>query len=96
MTKHLRYYLRRSSELNALGYVYLCQQKIEDAINTFMLNTKIFPDDPNTYDSLGEAYYLDGQYQNAKVQYSKVRSLDPDNEHARKMIAKVNDALTKY
>ena len=42
--------------LNMLGYNFFQQGKTEEAISVFIVNTKLFPDLANTYDSLGEAY----------------------------------------
>jgi len=71
------------SEMNALGYQYLSEGKIKDAIDLFTLNTVAFPDAWNTYDSLGESYWKDGQVDNAIKNYERSLQLNPDNEYAR-------------
>lgn len=43
-------------QLNGLGYQLLRRKKITEAVAIFKLNTKMFPDDANAYDSLGDAY----------------------------------------
>ena len=44
--------------MNATGYSLLAAKKIDEAIEVFMVNVKLFPNAWNTYDSLGEAYAL--------------------------------------
>jgi tetratricopeptide (TPR) repeat protein len=47
--------------LNALGYQLLQEQKPKDAIEIFKLNVAAYPQSPNVYDSLADAYAADGQ-----------------------------------
>ncbi|MBU1096422.1 MAG: hypothetical protein KKB34_08070 [Bacteroidetes bacterium] len=44
------------NQINALGYEYLMNNLIEEAILLFNFNTEVFPEPFNVYDSLGEAY----------------------------------------
>jgi 3-oxoadipate enol-lactonase len=85
-TKHERepdVVLFEELEMNALGYQYLSDGKIKEAIELFTLNTIAFPDAWNTYDSLGESYWKDGQIDNAIKNYERSLQLNPDNEYAR-------------
>lgn len=75
--------------LNAIGYSFLAEGQPRDAIDVFKLNTQLFSDSPNTYDSLGEALFENGAIADALAQYQKVLTLDPDNSHARAMIEKI-------
>lgn len=42
--------------INSTGYTLLNAGKVEESIEVFKLNTEIFPDSANTYDSLSDAY----------------------------------------
>jgi uncharacterized protein len=56
--------------VNALGYNYLYNtKKIDKAITTFKENVKRFPKSANVYDSLGEAYENDNQFEKAEINY---------------------------
>ncbi|MEA2077222.1 MAG: alpha/beta hydrolase-fold protein [Candidatus Marinimicrobia bacterium] len=61
--------------LNNLGYGYMQNNDIENAIVIFKANTKYYPDSPNVYDSLGEAFETNGQLDLAKKNYKKAYDL---------------------
>ncbi len=65
------------AQLNSLGYQMLGQDRFDRAIKFLKLNVERFPADPNGYDSLGEAYKLSGDRENAIVNLRKSLSLDP-------------------
>ncbi len=71
--------------VNRVGYSML-QSKNEDdknkALAFFKLNTENFPDSYNAFDSLGEAYEMLGDKENAVIHYKKSLELHPGNEHA--------------
>jgi pimeloyl-ACP methyl ester carboxylesterase len=73
-------------EMNLLGYRYLQNGKIKDAIELFRLNATAFPDSWNAYDSLGEAYLLDGQKDLAIKYYEKSLELNPKNTNAQEKL----------
>lgn len=50
------YYNFNVGQLNALGYQLLGIKKLKEAIVVFKLNTEMFPEDANSFDSLGDAY----------------------------------------
>jgi tetratricopeptide (TPR) repeat protein len=64
-------------ELNAYGYQLLGEKKYTEAIDALKLNTVKHPDNPNTWDSLGEAYALSGDKKNAIMNFKKSLSLNP-------------------
>jgi hypothetical protein len=64
-------------ELNAYGYQLLNAKNFDKAIEVLTINTKRFPSDPNTFDSLGEAYALRGDKKNAIVNFKKSLSMSP-------------------
>jgi dienelactone hydrolase len=47
-------------ELNQYGYQLLQQGRTKDAIVAFQMNVDEYPESPNTYDSLSDAYLADG------------------------------------
>ncbi len=65
------------AELNAYGYQLLGEKKYAEAIDALKLNTVKNPGNPNTWDSLGEAYALSGDKKNAIVNFKKSLSLNP-------------------
>jgi 3-oxoadipate enol-lactonase len=73
-------------EMNALGYSFLQNGKIKEAIELFKLNTVAYPNSSNTYDSLGEAYLADGQNNLAIKNYQKSLELNPNNANAQKVL----------
>jgi CubicO group peptidase (beta-lactamase class C family) len=70
------------SELNGLGYNLLAQKKIKEAIKVFQLNVEAYPQSSNVYDSLGEAYMLNGDKAPAIDNYEKSLKLNPGNTNA--------------
>jgi hypothetical protein len=77
------------SELNGLGYRLLGQKKLKEAIEILKLNVEAYPQSANVYDSLGEAYMLDGQTALAVESYQKSLDLDPKNANAAEMLKKL-------
>jgi len=64
-------------ELNAMGYQMLNQKQYDLAIKFFKMNIKNDPKDPNSFDSLGEAYKTIGDKKNAIKNLKKALSLNP-------------------
>lgn len=69
--------MANEQELNAYGYQLLQQGDVDKAIETFTLNTKKFPKSANTWDSLGEAYFIKGDKKNAIKNFKKSLSMNP-------------------
>lgn len=57
--------------LNQIGYQLLATKKLEEAIEVFKRNSQLYPNSPNVYDSLGEAFEKSGQLKEAKENYEK-------------------------
>ena len=76
-------------ELNTFGYVLLAQKKVKEAIEILKLNVEAYPQGFNTYDSLGEAYMIDGQRDLAIKNYKKSLELNPQNTNAVDMLKKL-------
>ncbi|UKB81283.1 serine hydrolase domain-containing protein [Chryseobacterium sp. MEBOG07] len=89
------YSFENPGELNKLGYELSRLGKINESITIFKLATKEFPKDANLFDSLGEAYFTDKQYDLALENYKKAISLGGTNGNAEKMIDKIEKEIGK-
>jgi predicted Zn-dependent protease len=58
-----------------LGLVYLQAGNNKAAIDLLKLNATAYPDSPNVYDSLGDAYLADGQTDLARQNAQKTLDL---------------------
>jgi cyclase len=65
-------------ELNILGYQLLWRNMNEAAIEMHKLNTQIYPESANPYDSLGDAYEASGEVELAIESYGKALERDPE------------------
>ena len=81
--------LYNDRHLNFFGYELMNDNLLDDAIEVFKLNAKLFPGVPNVWDSLAEAYMNKGENKLAIDNYKKVLELDPENQNARKMLEKL-------
>ncbi len=77
-------------ELNTLGYELIRQKDYKGAIRILQLNTEAYPKSGNTWDSLGEAYMDDHDRADAIANYHKSLSINPGNQNAKEMLAKMN------
>jgi CubicO group peptidase (beta-lactamase class C family) len=75
--------------INRAGYRYLQAEKAELARRVFELNTDLFPDSFNTWDSLGEANVKLGRREDAARYYERSLALNPDNRGARQALEKL-------
>jgi len=83
-----KFYLKEQ-EMNNVGYALLQQDKLADALEVFKLNTELFPNSSNVYDSLGECYLKLGNKEAALLNYKKSLYLDPENNNAKEQIEKI-------
>lgn len=78
---------KNTGELNGLGYVLLGRKNYTEAINLFTVNTLLYPEASNTWDSLAEAYAKKGDVENARHYYRKVLELNPNAANAARQLA---------
>ncbi|MBK9096830.1 MAG: tetratricopeptide repeat protein [bacterium] len=78
-------------DFNFLGYQYLGEKKYDIAVAIFSFNAEKFPGSSNVWDSLGEAYMNSGNSELAVKNYEKSLQLDPGNDNAKQMIAKMKN-----
>ncbi|WP_413667906.1 serine hydrolase [Mucilaginibacter sp. Mucisp86] len=76
--------------LNETGYYLMSKKRLADAVAVFEYNTKLFPKSGNVFDSLGEAYYNQGNKPLALLNYKKSLQLDPANDNAKKIITELD------
>lgn len=74
------------NQMNALGYQYLFNGQIKNAIKLFKLNVEANPYSWNVYDSLAEGYMRNGQYDLAVEFYNKSIEINPDNTNGIEML----------
>lgn len=79
-----------STMLNRIGYELLGDAQNENAIKVFQLLVSEFPNEGNPYDSLGEAYFTNEQYDLSLKNYKKAFELNPKNDNAKRMIEEMN------
>lgn len=90
LAQQIRNNISRETELNSCGYVLLMRKDIKEAIAVFRININLFPQSPNCFDSLGEAYMMAGMKEESKSCYQYVLELDPKNENAKAQLEKLN------
>jgi tetratricopeptide (TPR) repeat protein len=81
--------------LNDFGYDLLEKNDTAGAIRILKLNAEQYPESPNAWDSLAEAYLRAGNSGMAEQYYEKVLVLDPGSENAKKMLKQIRDARGK-
>jgi len=81
------------ADINSWGYSLISQEKLQPASNVFLLNIHMFPNSPNTYDSLAETHWLLGNIDEAIKGYEKVLQLQPDNDYAQRQLTELKLAI---
>ncbi|MFT4851094.1 MAG: tetratricopeptide (TPR) repeat protein, partial [Sediminicola sp.] len=76
-------------QLNQLGYHYLGNEKVENALAIFKLNAETFPNSANVYDSYGEALLANGDKEKAIENYLKSVKIDPGNDYGIKVLGEL-------
>ena len=88
LKKELNNEFKDHAILNRLGYDKLKQEDKPDwALELFKLNVKLFPEDGNLWDSLGEAYLKYDKEEEAVKSYSKAVELG--SEGSRSVLKKL-------
>jgi tetratricopeptide (TPR) repeat protein len=64
-------------------------KKIKETIEIFKLNVEVYPQSYNVYDSLAEAYMINGEKELAIKNYEKSLELNPKNTNAIEMLKKL-------
>ena len=73
-------------DINYLGYTLLSEDQTDAAIVVFRLNTELFPESWNVWDSLGEGLMRKGDKAGAIANYEKSLKLNPENTGGKMML----------
>jgi len=75
------YSINHPQYLNIVAYEFMNESELNFAIKLFKLNVRLFPDEANVYDSLGEAYENNNQYKLALKNYEQAVKLAKKQSH---------------
>ena len=78
--------------LDKLGYALKDMGRLNDAISVLKLNSEVYPNSVNCFDSLGEIYTLNGQNDKAIESYKSALKLDSNCERC---LRKLNEIESK-
>lgn len=76
--------------LNTLGYGLLGDGRTDDALAVFELNVEAYPDSPNPYDSLGDAYSAAGRLEDARRSYERAVERAEQQGHPNRAYFRAN------
>jgi CubicO group peptidase (beta-lactamase class C family) len=79
------------NQMNRIGYDLLSAKRVKDAIEVFKLNVADYPQSANVYDSLGEAYMVNGDRELAIKNYERSIELDPSNTNGIETLKKLRE-----
>jgi tetratricopeptide (TPR) repeat protein len=82
------------NQLNVAGYSAILESDLVRAREIFRLNTVIFPDSPNTWDSYAESFLNADDYANAEKFYRRALQADPEFANATRMLNRIAEATT--
>jgi|GEM_PF-1105873 len=78
-------------ELNNIGYEFVAKGELEKALALFEINTYLYPNSWNAFDSFGEANMSLGNNKEAIFNYEKSLELNPQNTYAIEALKKLKD-----
>ncbi|MGJ8593543.1 MAG: tetratricopeptide repeat protein [Aquaticitalea sp.] len=78
--------LIREHEVNNTGYKLLNTKDFDNAITVFEMNTVLYPESDNAYDSLGEAFLGKGDSLQAYNNFKKSLELNSGNKRAKEFV----------
>ena len=82
LSEHFGYTITTpESVVNQVGYMLLGMEKFDGAIAIFERNVRDFPDSPNVYDSLGDAFKANGALEKAAESYKKACTMGTAVNH---------------
>jgi CubicO group peptidase (beta-lactamase class C family) len=79
------------NQMNRIGYDLLSARRVKDAIEVFKQNVSDYPQSANTYDSLGEAYMVNGDRELAIKNYERSVELAPNNTNGIETLKKLRE-----
>lgn len=84
----------KEGDINNLGYSFLTEDKIEEAIGVFQFNIDAFPNSFNVYDSMGEALMKKGDNEKSIEMYKKSIEINPQNTNGYEMLKKLGVVIS--
>ncbi len=91
LSQKFGYQLRTPEALvNQIGYQLMGAGNMDEAIAAFKANVERYPNSPNVYDSLGEAYENTGRTELARINYEKAYTLAREQNNPNTNIFKAN------
>lgn len=82
-------YWHSERDLNRWGYSLLAEKKLPAALKLLELNTILYPESFNTWDSYGEVLLMNGDKEKAKRMYEKSLALNPENDNAKEVLKNI-------
>lgn len=81
--------------INRKGYALMQNGDLESAFQVLTLNTMLFPNSSNVWDSLGECSFNMKKFNLSLQYYEKSIELNPDNENGKQMIERIKEDQKK-
>lgn len=75
--------------LNAMGYDLMGKERLDDALLVFKLNTELYPQSFNVFDSYGEGLLAAGDREGAIENYRRSLALNPDSQSGKAALEKL-------
>lgn len=86
LTSNFNHQEPKDAILNMLGYDLLQSGHLKEALEMFKLNTELFPNIANCWDSYGEALLKSGNEKAALAAYEKALSINPNIRSSQKAV----------
>jgi tetratricopeptide (TPR) repeat protein len=83
-------YQHSFNDLNAWGKSLFQKNDLTKALEVMELNAKFYPDKPEAYNNLAEAYLKTGNKELASANYKKTLEFNPDNKNTTKILDQIN------
>ncbi len=77
---------KNGAYLDSYGWVLFKMGRLKEAEGKIRKALEIIGDDATIYDHLGQIYYREGMYEEAKIQWEKALQIDPTNEKIKKRL----------
>jgi tetratricopeptide (TPR) repeat protein len=84
------------TRFNGMGYGYLQRGETAKAIAVFRLNTELYPESANTYDSLAEATEASGDKAGAVAMYKKALEVAGQGKGSAKAAAGSDESVRAH
>ncbi|MBT1701828.1 serine hydrolase domain-containing protein [Chryseosolibacter indicus] len=83
------------NDMNNLGYEFLENGHTAQALETLKINTLLFPQSDNVYNSYGEALEKDNKLPEALLMFKKSIILNPSNEDSKNAVKRIQTNQTQ-